>query len=235
MLGNILGALISGGASLIGGAMSSKATKEANKAQVDNAALDRAMQVQFAKEGVRWKVDDAKAAGIHPLYALGANTVSYSPSAVGQIADTNMGTAFASAGQDLGRAINATRTQPERDEAFVKTARDMSLVKMGLENELLGAQIAKLRQTPNPPFPFVGDLPLGEMEPRSRLMLGGKEIQTDPGMSDAQVYENRYGELADWLAGPYIMWRDFQHNRGKNPLPSPEIRRGWLDALTGRR
>ena len=36
-------------------------------------------QKQFAQHGIRWKVEDAKAAGLHPLYALGANTHSFTP------------------------------------------------------------------------------------------------------------------------------------------------------------
>ena len=35
-----------------------------------------ANQREFAKHGIQWRVDDAKAAGIHPLAALGSPTRS---------------------------------------------------------------------------------------------------------------------------------------------------------------
>ena len=41
------------------------------------------MQKQFSQEGIRWKVEDAKRSGIHPLYALGAQTNAASPIFVG--------------------------------------------------------------------------------------------------------------------------------------------------------
>lgn len=70
-------------------------------------------QREFAQHGIRWKVEDAKAAGLHPLAAMGASGASFSPVMVG---DT-YGPAMAQAGQDISRAVEATRTQPERDEA----------------------------------------------------------------------------------------------------------------------
>lgn len=80
------------------------------KSQADkNIALQR----EFAQQGVRWKVADAKAAGIHPLYALGASTTSYSPVVV----QDQLGPAMASAGQDISRSMIATKTAQERNDA----------------------------------------------------------------------------------------------------------------------
>lgn len=41
------------------------------------------LQKEFAQHGIRWKVADAKAAGLHPLYAVGASTSSAMPITVG--------------------------------------------------------------------------------------------------------------------------------------------------------
>lgn len=76
-------------------------------------------QREFAQMGIRWKVADAKAAGIHPLYALGANTTSYSPVSVG---DTGVGTAMSGLGQDLSRAYAANQSREERETALAKAA-----------------------------------------------------------------------------------------------------------------
>lgn len=47
------------------------------------ASKDRKMQMDLAKHGVSYRVNDAKAAGIHPLAALGISPSSASPVSVG--------------------------------------------------------------------------------------------------------------------------------------------------------
>lgn len=115
------------------------------------------MQKEFAKEGIRWRVADAKAAGIHPIYALGASGATYTPSSAAFAADTSIPNAFAAAGQDIGRAVNSTRTQTERVTAFTQAAQGLALEKGKLENEVLKLEIAskagRLRQEAAPPFP----------------------------------------------------------------------------------
>lgn len=78
----------------------------------DQADANRDAQKEFAQHGIRWKVADAKAAGIHPLYALGAQTHSFTPVGAGDYVG-----ALGAAGQDIGRAIDATRTERERKQA----------------------------------------------------------------------------------------------------------------------
>ncbi|AZL83016.1 DNA pilot protein [Apis mellifera associated microvirus 41] len=99
-------------------------------------SADKAYQQQkeFAQSGIQWRVEDAKKAGIHPLYALGAQTHQFSP--------TTVGTDFAGVGQNLGRAIDATRTSGQRNDAVSKTMQDLELTRMSLSNDLLRQQIA---------------------------------------------------------------------------------------------
>lgn len=136
------GAIISTTGEIIGGGMSASAQREQMEKNIQ-------LQREFAQNGIRWKVEDARRAGIHPLYALGANTTSFSPVTVG---DTSMGSAFANIGQNLGRAISATRTADEREEAMA----DLALERAKLENELLLSQIATTNASMNPPMPSVG-------------------------------------------------------------------------------
>lgn len=213
----MLGPLISAGSAIFGGLLNRDSAKDATATSERNALRNIELQKEFAQQGIRWKVDDAKAAGIHPLYALGANTTSFSPVSVGATADTSMGSALASAGQDISRAINTTRTQEERDTAFVKTSQDLQLQKTGLENELLSAQIAKLRQTTNPPAPALGPIPeKKDFEERPNLLMGGYKVGTDPWTSNMQDYSDRYGDegLPSWLIPPMIMWNDLNANSG---------------------
>lgn len=72
--------------------------------------LEYKRQKEFAQNGVRWRVADAKAAGIHPLAALG-NMPSYSPQAA-------IGTDFGlgALGQNISRAQESKQTKEERAE-----------------------------------------------------------------------------------------------------------------------
>lgn len=153
----MIGEILSAGASLLGGFLNRSAAKDAAAQQQANFDRNIQMQQDFAQQGIRWKVADAKAAGIHPLFALGSSGASFSPVASTVGADTSMGTAMANAGQDLGRAINSTRTQSERVTAVSEAAQKLSLDKMSLENQLLASQIAKINQSMTPSFPASND------------------------------------------------------------------------------
>jgi len=178
----MIGAAIAAGANIIGGIMG---RNDAQKAAEKNAQL----QKEFAQHGIRWKVEDAKAAGIHPLAALGAQTTSFAPVNVG--AGSHIATGLSGAGQDISRAINSTRTNSERMDAYTKTVQDLNLRRMGLENDLLASQIAKIHQAGTPPaMPSVaerhlvegqGDSPLVISNPQSRTMSAPEAGSQEPG------------------------------------------------------
>lgn len=122
------------------------------------AEIDRALQREFAENGVQWRVNDAKAAGIHPLAALGAQLSSPSPVQVSgsvpqaptiqspQISPfvgSSMGSAVASMGQDLSRAMTAVATRWERDDAIATASKALSLENQSLENQILASSLAK--------------------------------------------------------------------------------------------
>lgn len=131
-----LSAGIAAGGNLLGGLFGGLFGKS-------NAKRQEKLQREFAQNGIQWKVADAKAAGIHPLAALGAQTVSYTPQAVG---DFGIGSSIASAGQDIAAGIHNTRTAGQKVDAYTKTVQDLTLQRMGLENQILASQNAKLQQ-----------------------------------------------------------------------------------------
>lgn len=92
-------------ATQVGGAMYSN--RQNRKAEERAAEL----QKEFAQHGIRWRVEDAKAAGLHPLYALGAQLPQFSPS----FAMDSVGPALAEAGQSVGRALSAGMSPQERE------------------------------------------------------------------------------------------------------------------------
>lgn len=138
----MLGALIGAAGSLLGGILGNKSQEENTEKMID-------YQAKFAQQGVRWKVADAKAAGIHPLYALGAQTTPFQPISIGN----PLGEGIAAAGQDLGRAVDSVASSGASGKAFVRTAQLLQLKRMALENDLLSSQIATTKQAGNPP-PF---------------------------------------------------------------------------------
>lgn len=134
--------------SLIGGKMSADATEDA-------AAMNAASQKEFAQHGIRWKVADAKAAGVHPLYALNAQTHSFAPSYVG---GTQMGEGIAQAGQNIDRAVQTTMDSTQRLQERLLLAQVQG---QEIENAFKASQIARLDHSAQmgPSMPNV------EMEP----------------------------------------------------------------------
>lgn len=108
-----------------------------------NAAKNIKYQKQFAQHGISWKVADAKAAGLHPLAALGANTTSFSP--------VSVGSNFGEAGQDISRAIQATQNSAERESGAQGMLAKLQIQRAGLENQILASQLAKMNQPAQPP------------------------------------------------------------------------------------
>lgn len=135
----MLGALISAGSSLLGGLLGNKSAEKAADKQAR-------LQEKFAKTGIQWKVEDAKKAGVHPLYALGANTIAYSPQSVGD----SLGPAIAQAGQDIGRAVDTGRSSGERLQARLGA---LQVQRAELENQKLASEIALMHQPGTPPAP----------------------------------------------------------------------------------
>ena len=134
-LGSIVGSAIGAAGSLLGGVIG------ANNAQ-NVAGMNYEAQKEFAQNGIRWKVEDAKRAGIHPLYALGASTQGYSPSG-GYTGDFGISDAAAHLGQGYERAQQAKMTKEERDKQDVRDAiQDMAALEdLNQKRRLNDAQI----------------------------------------------------------------------------------------------
>lgn len=191
----MLGSLVSAGAGLIGGFLNSNSTKKANE---QNAALAReniAQQREFAQQGLTWKIDDAfrNADRVHPIYSMGSTGPTFSPVSANFAADTGVGSAIASAGQDIGRAVNATATGKQRTDAFTVASQKLAIEKGTLENELLRTELAskngRLRQVSAPPFP--GDNYLIPGQPSSGIVdaVKDKALERIRGHPDAKHME----------------------------------------------
>jgi len=135
--------------------------KEVQEDQMNVQREQMAMQKEFAQSGIRWKVEDARKAGLHPLAAMGAQTTPYQPVfADTSLSDTGMSGDFAGLGQDITRAIHATRTDKERAAKMA----ELELTHSELENDLLRAQIAKLSAS-QVGAPMAGNIPDSNIPP----------------------------------------------------------------------
>lgn len=179
----MIDALIGGAASIAGGLINANSQKKTNEALMKDKQMDRDMQWSLANSGIQMKVSDAKQAGIHPLYALGASTPTYTPSSLSLTAPSP-GSGLAAAGQNIGRALNATMNQGDRVDAFTKASQALMLEKGSLENQLLRSQINQANQAGNPPPMPIGQRYLIEGQgnaPGGSNLVKEKPMERTPG------------------------------------------------------
>lgn len=175
-LGGLGGAIIGGVSSLIGGKQQADAARDNTEASIafqrEQAESNNALQREFAQNGIRWKVEDAEAAGLHPLYALGGSSASFTPSAASVNFDDgggHLGRALADAGQNVGRAVTAQQTPEQREAAQ-------------LQRQLLASQI-------------------GETDARRGLLEAQTRLATAPGTPSPTI-QGAYGDGAGAIVGP---------------------------------
>lgn len=179
------GSVIGAGASLVGGLLgnssSSKARAQADRHYQQEAAWRRTM----ATHGIQFRVQDAKKAGIHPVYAMG-NTPTYTP-----ISRNFSGDNFdwiGKTGQNLGRAIDAQQTKAERakNDAYTGQMQKLSLERAQLQNDLLRSQIAvraQAGQGPARPSVRRGSVDpnlTGQGDAGGRRTVGSAGVVVDP-------------------------------------------------------
>lgn len=148
-----------------------------------NADKQMKMQKEFAKHGISWKVEDAKAAGLHPLAALGAQTHSFSPIQVGD--------SWAQAGQDFGRAIDATRSHEDKSTAngvLGKLAVERAQIENSiLKQQLINSKYATVNQgAPTPALPTGGTSGQGDADKFTKV-TPHEITATDPRIGPGQT------------------------------------------------
>lgn len=102
------------------------------------AKTNAKMQEKFAKKGIRWKVADAKAAGIHPLAALGASS-TFTPVTSGF--GDSVGAGVAAAGAAIDEANKETARGKQKSQVF-----ELEKSRVASEIQVNSAQ-AKLLET----------------------------------------------------------------------------------------
>lgn len=165
---NIAGSLIGAGSSLAGGMINATTSKTIAREQMR-------LQKEFAQNGIQWRVEDAKKAGLHPLYAIGASGASYTP--VSQDSSA-MGNAVADAGAYLGKAVDQAISKADQKALQQENLEYARLMREGnlelmrqnirgkkLDNDFNEQQMVnslRAQGSANPVRPLVVSTPMGE-------------------------------------------------------------------------
>lgn len=174
---SILGAV----GSIAGGIMSSRAAKKESNRQYD-----------LARNTIKYRVEDAQNAGVHPLYALGAPTMS-SASQTDQ-----MGQAVADAGSQLGKAytsayereLQKVNLESAKADLMGKKLRNADFVKQSLE----ASHMAGIKRA------------LGSNQDGQDIMnFAGVKVK--PRNTPASEGEDYFGETGL----PYTIWNTLDH------------------------
>ncbi|WNK13706.1 MAG: DNA pilot protein [Microvirus sp.] len=211
-VGNIAGALIGGSFADKSAEASSRATADANRANIE-------MQNDFARHGIGWKIDDARAHGISPLVALGAPTSmpttsivpDYSSSEASSRKGAGWADAFRNTGQDLSRAMSMRQDDAQR-------AYDQQMMSLNLQKAQQEVQAGGIANS---------NAMLNSQLIRSRMALLNK--QTNSIGLNHNGYNGRGGMLGRTEAAS-----DFDASQSKqvldNLIPTSNDRQG-VDAL----
>jgi len=168
-------------------------------------------QKEFAQMGIRWRAEDAKAAGLHPLAAIGAAGASYSPTIVagGDSLGTRLGRAsetLRGMGQNTLRAEVATMTPEEKEMA------SLALRRAQLGNQLLEAQITAewasiMGQPGTPTMPSaVGGTAVNGRAPAGLIRSQPSiSISSSPGRPDVEAASTPLTKKFDMGGGAQIL------------------------------
>lgn len=188
-IGSVLSGL-SGFGSLFGGSGGLSARK--------SAALEAAYAREFAQNQIQWKVQDAKNAGVHPLYALGAPAVSFSPSFGGAEPKRNVMRDLSEAGAGISRAAGAFADSKQRAILFDQETRLNEL-------KIKDAEIAVQKNASDLVMSRTGQVPAID---GSRILLKPSEVTHSRGDDHAleagrpapatKQFVNRDGTVSVW-------------------------------------
>lgn len=183
----IIGDLIGMGGSYLG---------QAQARSQFNQNLD--FQAALAKHGLRWRVEDAKAAGLHPLVGAGVSPQSSSPVYAGG------GEHFLSRfGQDISRAIAAKKTPEERLMEKIKLLQEGEKLKAmrkaneevntpgmpGIGQSDISGQDAAVKRIPSEIVSSGSQGHEAGVKPKYQYVVSGNKIESMPSKEMAEVIE----------------------------------------------
>lgn len=194
VIGPIVGNVLSGIGSVIGANKEAGAVRDANQANIDFQRL-------AAQEGLRWRVADARAAGINPLAALGFGGANVSSSVI-PIQAGEKYRALGDMGQNIARAVSTTMTAKER--VLSEMEQDVYMKELKLKGALIDGQMSKIGSPQGPSFPSLdgfGNPILGQDVGPRIAQTGQEKMQIIPTGRTASSFGNpskAYGSITDY-------------------------------------
>lgn len=207
------GEIISAGANILGGILG----RNQQQKQAD-------LQKEFAKSGIQWRVKDAQKAGIHPIYALGAQTHSYSPQSVGD----PLAQGIANAGQNIGRAVHAGSSHNQRMEQLQLGMLEKQMAKTDAEIALLNSQAARINQQGVPSVPSLTDRFPPGLQGQGDAKLQALGITSKPLEVTGRSPENPAVEIGSI---PDVGYAATAGGRAHMPVPSADVKQRIEDNI----
>lgn len=209
------------------GAYESQEIAEDNRTlQREHNARQEAMQKEFAQHGIRWRVEDAKAAGLHPVFALSGGGAAYSPTAItGDVPEARYGKALSNMGQNVTRAANATATEEQREEHRMRMLLMQAQIDE-LDARTFGAysDAAREAQTAGPAFPTI------ETQPFIRGTVESRKLN-DIVQSKPDEVVSRRSDNNSLTSGEHAAWREYVLTDSGTKIQLPYSEEGPGEAL----
>lgn len=184
-------------------------------------------QLQFAMDAagkqIQWRVKDAKDAGIHPLYALGAP--AFNPTSISIPGDDRQGVdwggSLAKMSQGIGRAIDAMRTKEQReiselDLAAASQAAAGRQLDLEMKRTQLGIMQEQLRRFQG------GQLPPPLPNSATNENGGPKTAATNQSTIKENEITSSQGDIPHSAAGPVAPSNQWRAAPDGRLYPTPE-------------
>lgn len=172
---------------------------------------------------------DAKAAGVHPIAAMGGSLTSPTPVNVGGTDSPD----FSGMGQNIGRAIDAQQSSQQKNDQFTKASQALTLQNMDLKNDVIRTQLANsaaatVNAAGNPPTFASSEGPGDKLRDEELPMGVLGNVQQSRKWSPQEKVENEYGDIVGEVYGLAKWIRDV--NRHTKPDGShPVTARYWRE------
>ena len=155
---------------------------------------------KMAQNSIQWRVNDAQAAGVHPLYALGASTASPGAMTAGNV-KANYGQALSNLASARSDAKDKNLQRQVISGQIDGQTLDNTRKQLALEKELFEFNTMKNAVTASPRISPDGHELKKPQRTQGTLNLLGVPLKMPPHLTDAATWEDVTGEGGGLISG----------------------------------